>query len=74
MYKYVCMPTCAYVQYVNAWSSKRQSEGIGSPRIEVRGGCGFWEPNLGPVKEQQVLLTAKLSLTTKFKCYLPVCF
>ena len=28
--------------------------------------CGFWEPHLGPLQEQQVLLTPKPSIATVF--------
>ena len=45
-------------------SEKRKGDGI--PDTGVRDGCeppcGFWELNLGPLKEQQVLLTAEPSL------------
>lgn len=30
--------------------------------IDVMIGCGRWEPNSGPLREQQMLLTTKLSV------------
>lgn len=40
-------------------------EGVRSPRSEVTDVCdlgGYWELNVGPLKNQPVLLTAELSL------------
>ena len=41
-------------------------EGAESPGTGVKGGCELtcacWEPNLGPLQEQQMLLTTESSL------------
>ena len=51
---------------------QRLEEGVRSPATGVGGGyelpCGCWEPNVGPLEEQSVLLTIK-SLQPCF-CYL----
>ena len=48
----------------------RSEEGIRSPETGVTGGCEppcrCWEPNSGPLQEQQMLLTAKPSFQTQF--------
>lgn len=55
-----------YVQHMCAWYLWRSEEGIGFFRIVVTDGCkrpcGLWEPNLGTLKEQQVILTTEPSL------------
>jgi len=61
-YLYVCM----HVHPVCAWCLRRSEEGIRSPGTGDKEGCeppcGFWELNLGPLQEQQVLLTTEPSL------------
>lgn len=55
-YVYDCF---AYIS-THVW---RSEEGIRSPETEVTGGCEppcrCWEPNSGPLQEQQMHLTAK---------------
>lgn len=50
-----------FVHHMWAYPQKSE-EDTGSPRTGVLDGCelpsGCWEPDLGPQKEQQVLLTA----------------
>jgi hypothetical protein len=49
---------------------QRPEEGIGAPGSEVTSSgeplCGFWEPNLDPLQELQMLLTPESS----FHCLL----
>ena len=58
------LPACMYVYHVCAWCLWRPEEGIRSPGTGVTDGCeppyGYWESNLGPLEEQQVLLKAEL--------------
>lgn len=58
---------CTWLQW--PW---KQEEGIGDPRIGVRGGCdsifGIWEPSPGPLQVLQVLLTAEPSLPASHCC------
>jgi hypothetical protein len=61
-YLYVCMS----VHCVHSWYLQRPEEAVGSPEIEVTA-CsellyGFRELNIGPLTEQQVLLTSEASL------------
>lgn len=65
-YLYECFTACVYMDPVCVWYLWRSKEGIGSLGTGVRDGWqppfGFWEPNLVPLQEQQVILTAELSL------------
>lgn len=51
---------------MQSWCHQRPEEGIKSLGTRVTNfyelPCGYWEPNLGPLNEQQVLLTAEMSL------------
>lgn len=62
--------SCTLVLCVHAHSE----EGVEFPRIGVTDGCELWcrhwELNLGPMKEQQVLLTAKPSVKTQAKLFM----
>ena len=53
----MCISVCLYICLC---------EGVGSPGTGATDNCelpcGYWELNLGPLEEQPVLLTAKLSL------------
>lgn len=56
--------TCMYVCVPQACTMNQKSEkGIRYPGTEVTDSCelpdGCWEVNLGPLPEQQLLLTAK---------------
>jgi hypothetical protein len=71
---------CIYENHVHYWCLWRSEDGIGSSETGVGGGCkppcGCWEPNPGPLQEQQVFLTAdpqplclfKKDLLLKFVC------
>jgi hypothetical protein len=52
---------CVSVHPLPVWCPLRPEEGAGSPSTAVADGCelpcGYWEPNLGPLREQPVLLT-----------------
>ena len=48
-----------YVYNVHACCPWRSEESIGSPWNWSKPPCGCWELNLGPLQEQQMLLTAK---------------
>ena len=62
----VCTQECSYPQ--------RPEEGIRSDEAGIIGGwepwCGHWELNLGPLEEQQVLLTTEPSHRLHFKLLL----
>lgn len=53
---YVCLCTTC-----GAWCPGSSEEESGSPKIRIMGGCeppcAYWEYNLGPPKEKNVLLT-----------------
>ena len=55
-----------YVQHTFARWPQRSEKGVGSSGTGVTDGCEppckCWELNLGPLQEQQVFLTTKLSL------------
>ena len=57
---------CVCVHHVCAWCFLVPREGVRSPGTTVTDGCKIpdecWEPNLGPVQEQQALLSAEPSL------------
>ena len=46
---------------MHIWCLRRSQEGVGSPGTGVTDDyeppCGYWEPKLGSLHEQQVLLT-----------------
>lgn len=58
----LCVCLCAYVG-IFPW---RPEEDIRYPRVGVTGGrelpCGCWQPGLGLLQEQQVIVTAEMSL------------
>lgn len=63
-----------YVYYIHVWCLRRPEEGIASPQIGVSQGrklpCEFWEPTLGPLEEQPLLLLSiepSLQPVTKVK-------
>ena len=68
------MYACVYMHCVQAWCLKRPEEVIRSPGIVITeawklpGGCG--DLNLGPLQEQQVLLTIEKSLQPRGKVFL----
>ena len=59
------LPECMSEYHLYIWCLCRSEEGIGFPGTGVADGCeplcGCWESNLGPLEEQQVLLTTELS-------------
>jgi hypothetical protein len=50
------------------WSPGKSEEGVTPPGIGVLNGCepshGGWEPNLRPLQQKQIFLSAELSLQT----------
>lgn len=58
-------PARVFIDQLCAWCPERSDEGIEPPRSRVtmmwvsHDGC--WEPTVGPLEEQLVLLTAELS-------------
>ena len=65
---YECF-ACMYVLYhICAWYLWTSEEVIRSPETDVVGGCKSicwcWDLNLGPLKEQQVLLATEPALQT----------
>ena len=52
---------CLSVHHMHAWLWRRPEQGARVPEIGVTDGCellcGLWEQNLGPLKDQPVLLT-----------------
>jgi hypothetical protein len=63
------LPACMSVHHVSAWCPGSSEEGIRSPGTGVIDGCGAlcgcWEPKLGPLGKQPVLLTPERSLQTE---------
>ena len=58
LYAYVsCLSTCMFIMY-GVWYPQRSDEHIRFLAYELSG--GHWKPNLGPLQEQLMLLTAKL--------------
>lgn len=66
----LCVCACLHV-YIYAYTMcvqcpQRSKDGIRCPRAGIKNGCapscGYWEPNMGLVQEQQVLLTTVFSL------------
>jgi hypothetical protein len=59
------LPVCTYVYHLCSWFSQRPEKGVRSPEIGVRDGCelicGCLELNLGPLEEEQELLTIEPS-------------
>lgn len=59
------LPACANVLLVPAVPVE-EGEDVGTPATGVLGAyelpCGYWQWNLGPLQDQQVLLTAEPSL------------
>ena len=59
-----CEPSCGY--HMHLWGLWRPEESTESLRTGVTEGCepscGSWELNLGPLQDQQVILTTELSL------------
>jgi hypothetical protein len=73
---HVCMYVCAQCVCSSCGSQKRVSDPL---ELELTDGyeslCGCWKLNPGPLKEQQVLLTAGPSLQLLFVCLAGlVCF
>ena len=62
-------PVCMCVYHAHAWYPQRSKEVVSSPRTGVIDGCGAlcgcWEPKLGPLGKQPVLLTPERSLQTE---------
>lgn len=65
---FTCMyawPTCIYVYHTHSSCLWRSEEGIRSPEVRVMDDReplhGCWESNMGPLHEQQVLLTTEPS-------------
>lgn len=60
----VWLCVCLYTMLIQGL--QRQEEDVGSPRTEIAGICepvfGWWELNVGPLKEQQVPLALKPSI------------
>lgn len=54
------LPACMYVDHMCSWSLKRP-QGFRAFGAGIPGGCelscGWLKPNLGPLKEQRVLLS-----------------
>jgi hypothetical protein len=66
MYMRVFLLLCLGIMLCT-WYPRRAKEGIGSPKTGVIDGSSMplywqWESNLGPLQEQQVLLTTEPSL------------
>lgn len=61
----VCLPACVFGHLVHAWSLRRPEESVRLSRTRVgdrcKPPCGQWELILGPVQEQQALITAEPS-------------
>ena len=57
---------CLNLHSLHVWCLQRPEEDTGFHAIKVTGvyepPCGSWEPDLGPLQEQQVLLTTESSL------------
>lgn len=61
------LPVCIFVRHEHGWSLRKPEEDPGSPWVGVTDCCevfasGCWYANLGPLQEQPLLLTAKLSI------------
>ena len=78
----MCLSVCLNVYLVHFWCSLWLGNGTGSPGIGVTDGCGsscgLWEPNLGPLQKQQVLLITEPFLESLFfpsflSAFLSVC-
>ena len=50
----LCENACVYVCYVCARCVGKPGDGAESSRTVVIVSCGFWEPNAGPLQEQQM--------------------
>lgn len=55
-----------YICYTQAWDPRESKDKGGFPGTEVMGGYKpphrYWELNLGPLQEQQVLLASESTL------------
>ena len=71
----MCLLTCMRTAWV--LSSQRPEEGIRSSGTDITDSyempCGCWEPNPGPLQEQQVLLSPEQSLQPPFFNLKPTC-
>lgn len=57
----ILLHACMFIHCVNVWcfrDQRRMNYAIAGFKLS----CGFWEPNLGPLKEQQMLLSVEPSL------------
>lgn len=66
------LSACTYVHHMCAWRPQIAEVGAGSLGTGITGSCElpcvYWEPNLGPLEEQQMLLIA----TSSFLSLAPV--
>lgn len=57
------LPACTYVYHIHAWHPQRSEETVRSTGTGVTGYCeipfGCWDPNVAPLQEQLVFLTAE---------------
>lgn len=71
------LPTVMYVYYTCVWCPHCLEECIRSPGTIVMNGyeplCWFWNLNLAPLKEQQMLLTFGPSLQHLVYAYMCAC-
>lgn len=63
-YMRTALPAHIYVYHMSIWCLQRSEEGIRFLRTGVIDGykptCRYWASNLGPLQEQQMLLTSEL--------------
>lgn len=67
------LPAWLSVYHVHAWCPPRPEGNAGSPGTRVIGSrlpFGFWEPNLGPLQKQPLLLTTEPFLQPQCWCVL----
>ena len=61
LFVYECLPACIYVYHIHVWCPYKTEESVKSLGTRVMDGYkppyGYWEPNLSPLQEPQVLLT-----------------
>lgn len=57
---------CMYAYHMTgAWEGQKRASNLSEITDSCEATCGLREQNLGPVKEQKVLLTTKLSFQTQ---------
>jgi hypothetical protein len=71
------LPRATYVYHVCVWYPGSSEGGIGSPRNDVTDSCEApgqsWNPNVGLLQEQQMLITPEPSLQPFVHILQPEC-